>query len=62
MPPVTVECGMAAESMEFHTLESTVRGHHVYKAIWTPVVGQVLHVQSEDSNKYDRFAVATPTR
>ena len=34
----------------------------VYKAIWTPVVGQVLHVQSEDSNKYDRFAVATHLR
>ena len=51
-----VECDMAAESMEFYMLESTVRGHHVYKVTWTPVVGQVLHVQS---NTYDRFAVAT---
>ena len=47
---------------EFHTLESTVRGRHVYKAVWNPVVGHVLHIQSEDSNTYDRFAVATHLR
>ena len=29
------------------------------KAIWNPVVGHVLHIQSEDSSTYDRFAVAT---
>ena len=34
-------------SMEFYMLESTVRGHHVYKVTWTPMVEQVLHVQSE---------------
>ena len=31
----------------------------MYKVTWTPVVGQVLHVQSKYSNTYDRFAVAT---
>ena len=31
----------------------------MYNAVWTPVVGQVLHVRSKDSNTYDRFAVAT---
>ena len=34
----------------------------MYKVTWTPVVGQVLHVQSKYSNTYDRFAVATSTR
>ena len=53
---------MAAASVEFHTLESTVRGRHVYKTLWNPVVGHVLHIQSEDSNTYDRFAVATHLR
>jgi hypothetical protein len=59
---MSVECGMAAASVEFHTLESTVRGRHVYKTLWNPVVGHVLHIQSEDSNTYDRFAVATHLR
>ncbi len=25
-----------------HTLDSVVRGHHVYKRIWTPTVGEQL--------------------
>jgi hypothetical protein len=53
---------MAAASVEFHTLESTVRGRHVYKTLWNPVVGHVLHIQSEDSTTYDSFAVATHLR
>ena len=38
-------------------LPSFVRGHHVYKAIWTPSEGQVLQLQREPSNPNDRFAV-----
>ena len=26
--------------------ESVVRGHHVYKAIWTPVIGEELEVRT----------------
>ena len=31
-------------------IESTVQGHHVYKSLWTPVMGEELNVQIEDSN------------
>ena len=36
---------------------STVRGHRVYKSLWTPVMGEKLRVQIED-NIFDEFAVA----
>ena len=63
MPPVCrVRYGRSECGVSYITLESTVRGRHVYKAIWNPVVGHVLHIQSEDSNTYDRFAVATHLR
>ena len=38
--------------------ESVVRGHHVYKAIWTPVIGEELEVRTEDDNDHDQHAVA----
>ena len=38
--------------------ESIVRGHHVYKAIWTPVIGEELEVRTEDDNEHDQHAVA----
>lgn len=40
------------------TLESYIRGHHVYHTIWTPIIGEVLPVKRELTNDYDRFAVA----
>ena len=41
------------EETESCTLESAVRGHHVYKTTWSPAIGQVLQVRAEDSNAYD---------
>ena len=38
--------------------ESVVRGHHVYKAIWTPVIGEELEVKTEEDNNHDQHAVA----
>ena len=38
--------------------ESVVRGHHVYKAIWTPVIGEELSLRAEDNNEHDNHAVA----
>ena len=38
--------------------DSVIRGHHVYKEIWTPFVGEVLRVEQETHNAQDRFAVA----
>ena len=39
-------------------IESTVRGHHVYKAAWYPYIGEELPVQREVNNIHDDFAVA----
>ena len=34
--------------------ESVVRGNHIYKASWTPRIGEEL---SEDDNQHDNHAV-----
>ena len=34
-----------------------VRGHHVYKSVWTAVSGEILPLSIEDRNDYDRYAV-----
>ena len=39
-------------------IESTVRGHHVYNAAWSPYIGEELPVQREVNNIHDDFAVA----
>ena len=49
---------MAAISQCSFTVSSVVRGHHIYKAIWTPFVGEELVVKTEDENEFDRHAVA----
>ena len=40
------------------SLSSVIRGHHVYKTIWTPYIGEELVLASEESNLFDRHAVA----
>lgn len=37
---------------------SVVRGHHIYKVIWTPEVGEILQLRTEDNNEHDEYAVA----
>ena len=39
-------------------IQSVVRGHHVYKCVWTPVNGEELCVVPEDNNNHDPRAVA----
>ena len=36
--------------------ESVVRGHHIYKRVWSPIIGEVLELLREES-EHDRFAV-----
>ena len=47
---------MTETSSDFQ-LEGVVRGHHVFKSVWTPVVGEDLPLQQEPDNSYDSFAV-----
>ena len=38
--------------------ESVVRGHHIYKTSWTPVIGEELPAKREENNEHDEHAVA----
>ena len=37
--------------------ESVFRGHHVYKTVWTLLIGEELPVFPEPGNVYDKRAV-----
>ena len=39
-------------------IQSIVRGHHIYKVVWTPVIGEELTVIPEENNDHDRHAIA----
>ena len=40
------------------TTDTVIRGHHVYKEIWTPSIGEVLRCEKEEGNSHDLYAVA----
>ena len=44
------------ESEEFN--DTCVRGFHVYKDVWRPVIGEELRCQREVDNPRDPYAVA----
>ena len=44
--------------MDLLRWDSVIRGHHIYKHIWIPFVGEILHVEQEAHNTADCFAVA----
>ena len=48
----------STSDLAIYCKESVVCDHHVFKRIWTPVVGEVLAVAREAGNTEDRFAVA----
>ena len=50
-------CRLFCAAMEL-TVESCVRGLHVYKDTWTPSVGEELPCKRETGNDKDRYAVA----
>ena len=41
-----------------HTIESSVQGFHVHKAIWTPTVKEQLKTRQKHNNAENEFAVA----
>ena len=51
---------MASSTGVLHdlTVDSFVRGYHVYKDIWVPIIGEILFSEQEPGNEEDRFAVA----
>ena len=40
------------------TLESVIRGHHIYKHLWRLLVGEMLTLEQEEGNNHDKFAVS----
>ena len=48
----------AEEKIEHVDFESVVHGHHVYKEIWTPGIGEELALRVEYRNEHDTNAVA----
>ena len=51
----TVRATMAARSLR---IESSVWGHHIYKEVWTPSIGEELQTAQEPENGHDPYAVA----
>ena len=49
---------MESSAKSTTTLSSCVRGHHIYKDVWDPVVGEKLDCRRECGNVQDRYAVA----
>ena len=47
-----------SDAPSFVVKESVVRGHHIYKVVWTPVIGELLPLRAEDNNEHDNHAVA----
>ena len=47
-----------ALAMEELRRESCIRGHHIYKNIRNPAVGEVLVCEGEPHNAADRYSVA----
>ena len=45
------------ESMEFST-DTVIRGHHIYKEIWVPVIGECVQCKIEPGNDHNLYAVA----
>ena len=39
-------------------LNSVIRGHHVYKTVWSPFIGEILHLQTDAGNVLDTHAVS----
>ena len=48
---------MAIALLSVWNLESYVRGHHVYKEVWTPTNGEELLCKMEPNNIKDNYAV-----
>ena len=49
---------MATKIEETFSIVSVVRGHHVYKSVRTPLLGERLSVRSETGNNHDKYAVS----
>ena len=52
-----MEDRVAVEDQEEATLSYSIRGYHVYCAIWSAALGEILQRERELDNVHDRYAV-----
>ena len=59
-------CGLLNMCTCASTFDTTscirAHGHHVYKNVWTPTLGDELECRREGDNDFDRYAVAVLRR
>ena len=48
---------MAVEYEEEATLSYSIRGYHVYRAMWSAALGEILQRERELDNVHDRYAI-----
>ena len=53
---------MTGTSTRTYKIDSVVRGHHIYKTIWTPLLGEILEAEREDESDHDEYTVAITRR
>ena len=49
---------MATQTKKTFSIVSVVRGHHIYKSVRNPLLGERLSVRSETGNNHDKYAVS----
>ena len=51
---------MASQPADLHRLQygkaSVVRGHHIYKSLWTPEVNEILLLRRETGNEHQALS------
>ena len=52
------DCSSTSNMESELTVDSCIQGHHVFKNIWTPTMGEQLSCRREIGNNKDQFAVA----
>ena len=50
-------CAMASSAVESFTIDSMIRGYHVYKDVWSSFIGEMLYYRCDVRNHHDPFAI-----
>ena len=50
-----------AESDAIFVLSSVIRGHHIYKTVWSPSTGEILEAAREPDNPHDHHVCLQKT-
>ena len=43
--------------MEDNAMLSVIHGHHIYKSMWSPILGEIVSVDHEHGNTHDCHTV-----